>query len=86
MNIPSTKGQNGYEMPPKSCWIYDQEGVLPTKNCHLHSGTTRIRSLDTEATERSRDQGGHRNEALCALGITSITSLQIISYFQENIL
>ena len=60
---------------------------LPTKNCYLPSTSARMRSLATAVTNLQHTlkgvQGEINHEALCALGKTGRTGLQIASYFQE---
>ena len=50
LGIPSTMGQNSHTVPP-SPHIYDHEGTLPTKNGHVPSASTQMRSLATVVTD-----------------------------------
>ena len=58
------------------------------KNCPSPSAFTRMKSLAAAVTGLNTLQkefrAGIRNEALCALGKTGRTDLQIVRYFQEN--
>ena len=57
---------------------------------HLPSTSTRIKSCTAAAADRQHPlkecRVESRNEALCALGKTGLTGLQIVGYFQEPIL
>ena len=50
LGILSTVGQNSHKTPPNP-HIYDHAGTLPTKNGHLPSASTQMRSLATAVTD-----------------------------------
>ena len=43
MNIPSTVGHNGHEMPPKHDQIYGYEGALLTGDWHLQTAAAEVK-------------------------------------------
>ena len=59
--------------------------IMPTKNRDSPSVCRRIKPLQ-QLTFNTPWMGLIRNEALCVLGKTSRTGLQIVRYFQEKIL
>ena len=71
MSIPSTVGQDGPVMFPNHGQIHDPKGALPTRNWHLPSISTKIKSwplkLLTFNTLWKEFRVEISNEALCAL-------------------
>ena len=51
MNLPSTAGHNGREMPPKQGQICGYEGTLLTGNWHLPAISTKITSRPLKAVD-----------------------------------
>ena len=87
MNILSTIGQNSHEMPPSPNHgqAYDHEGALPSRNWHLPSTSTKIKSwplqlLTFNTPERSSGlKSGMRHSVLWEK--MGRAGLQILRFF-----